>query len=264
MIDNFDTTYDDQFEVIYEKMNSRELFNECDQTIDGVETGESMSFTLCYDILKTRSDGGVDLDGSKKYSLVMMDNQQATSCPNCKKILLTKNSEPKTRIMPAWISKLFDWEKRRLISEQEVQNALDYLSRNGVPVSSDKKSADRLALKNEEFAKYQNRLSKAYSENLFVSAIQMLEYKPADRFSGIVCKIQNDVITLDADYTNGIMEYGVVFFRLKVFDTSGNLITDGLSKIVDVAPKSFRHLAISAPAVQDPHYCTVEVDSKFP
>ena len=53
-------------------MNSRELYNECDQTIEGIKTGETLIFTLCYDVLKSRNHGEVNLDGPKKYLLVMM------------------------------------------------------------------------------------------------------------------------------------------------------------------------------------------------
>jgi hypothetical protein len=117
--------------------------------------------------------------------------------------------------------------------------------------------------KNKELASYQHALSRAYNDNLFVSAIQMIESKGSDGFTGMICKKQNNVITLDADYTSDDVEYKVIFFRLRVFDGSGNVEIDGLSKIVNVAPKSFRHLSISAPAVQNPSYCTVDVDSKF-
>lgn len=255
VIDNYETTYDDQLEVIYEKMNSRELFNECDQTIEGIENGKSISFTLCYDILKSRSKG-VDLDGPKKYLLVMMDNQQSTSCPNCKKITLESN----TQTMPSWTSKLLEWKKRNLISEHEVNTAINHLKKNNLLY---KESHNLLTLKNKEFARYQKILSEAYSKNLFVSTIQMIESKPQDSFTGMFCKKQNNVITLDADYTNNNKTYDVIFFRLTVFDDSGAAI-EGMSKIVNVAPKSFRHLSTSVPSVNNPMYCAIEVDFKFP
>jgi hypothetical protein len=263
VIDNYDTSYDDQLEVTYEKMNSRELYNECDQTIDSIKTGESLSFTLCYDILKSRNAGGVILDGPKKYLLIMMDNQQSTSCPNCKKIVLTKDSGPPTQIMPKWVSKLLDWNEKHLISKEEFQRALDYLVSMGIIRNESRKSPDDLTRKNNELAEYQDTLSNAYNKNLFVSAIHMLESKHPNEFTGVICKKQNSIITLDADYTNDNVQYDVVFFRLKVFDESGNKAAEGLSKIVDVAPKSFRHLSISVPAIQNPSYCTVNVDSKF-
>jgi hypothetical protein len=264
LVDNYDTTYDDEFEVRYEEMNSRELYNECDQTIEGIDTGESLNFTLCYDILRLHNKGAVDLQGSKRYVLVMMDNQQSTSCPNCKKIMLTKESGSQMQIMPKWVLKLVDWKNRFLISEEEFQKAMEYLASRGIIDMDSEKSLGGLAAKNKELANYQHILSSAYNKNLFVSAIQMLEARDSADFTGMICKKQNNVITLDADYTNENTEYEVIFFRLKVFDSSGNVAIDGLSKIVDVAPKSFRHVSVSAPAVQDPNYCTISVDSRFP
>jgi hypothetical protein len=166
--------------------------------------------------------------------------------------------------MPKWVLRLVDWEKRHLISEKELQNALTYLDSRGITWFYSKKSPDALAEKNKEIAAYQSILSDAYSKNLFVSHIEMFETKHPDGFSGTICKKQNDIITLEADYSNDDTGYRVIFFRLKVFDGSGNFLIDGLSKIVDVAPKSFRHVSVSAPAVANPSYCTVDVDSKFP
>lgn len=263
VVDNYDTTYDDEFEVRYEKMNSRELYNECDQTIENIDINESLDFTLCYDILKSRNKGEVNLDDSRKYVLVMMDNSQSTSCPNCKKITLQNDPEPRTQIMPKWVSKLIDWKSRHLISEGEFQQSFGYLIDKGIIKADYGKPAYSIAEKWMELAAYEHILSKAYGRNLFVSAIQIVESKDSDGFTGIICKKQNNIITLDADYTNDDAKYKVVFFRLKVFDDSGSVAIDGLSKIVNVAPKSFRHVSISVPAVQNPSHCTVGVDAKF-
>lgn len=263
-VDSYDTTYDDEFEVMYEEMNSRELFNECDQTIKSAASGKQIEFTLCYNILKVRNEGGVKMDGQKKYMLVMMDNQQAGSCPNCKKIMLT-DDEPKRTAMPMWIQRLFEWKDKGLISETELRNSLNYLARFNAFIGADPKDESDifLSLKNKELAKYQDVLAKAYSRNVFVSAIGMFESKHSDGFTGIICKRQNDVVTLDADYTNEDIRYGTIFFRLKIYDNSGNVTAEGLSKIVDVAPKSYRHVSVSTPSVHNIRYCEVRVDSKF-
>lgn len=262
-VDTFDTTYDDEFAVIYEKMNSRELFNECDQTIKSLLLGKPLEFTLCYNILKIRNDGGIKMDDQKKYVLVMMDNQQTGSCPNCKKILLPiPDQEPS----PDWIGRLFEWKNQGLISEKDLQNSLNYLASVGISTSVQKtdESDFALALKNKEFARYQNSLAEAYGRNLFVSSIKMFQSVHEDKFTGVVCKKQNNIITLDADYTNEDARYGTIFFRLKVYDDFGNPYAEGLAKIVDVAPKSFRHLSVSTPSIQNASYCEVRVDSKFP
>jgi hypothetical protein len=264
VIDNYDTSYDDQLEVTYEEMNSRELFIECDQTIEHIDTGKSFNFTLCYDILRARNNYAVDLDGPRKYFLVMMDNKQASSCPNCKKVLLTNNLEPQIQQLPKWVQNLYVWKENNLISETDLQNALEYLASKGIVSAVDPKLTHSLFLKNQELAKYQKILSEAYNKNLFVSAIEFFEPKHSDSFSGVVCKKQNNVITLDGYYTNDDAQYDTVFFRLLVYDDSGNMTAQGLSKIVYVAPKQYRHFFVSTPLVESPNYCVVNVDSKFP
>jgi hypothetical protein len=263
VIDNHDTTWDDEFEVRYEKMNSRELYNECDRTIEDIKIGASLNFTLCYDILKSVNKGGVNLEGSKKYLLVMMDNHQSTSCPNCKKIQLTNDLGLQTCYMPKWVQGLYVWKEKRLISESDLQNALDYLASRDTVTGIDSKSANALFFKNKELAKYQSILSEAYSKNRFGSTVEIFESKYSDEFSGVVCKKQNNIITFDADYANDNVKYNTIFFRLRVYDDSGDMIAQGLSKIVNVAPKSYRHLSISTPFVEHPSYCLVSVDSKF-
>ena len=89
IVDNYYTSYDDQLEVRYDNLQSRELFEECDYTNDRVRIGESKVFTVCYDVLRIWNNENLNLDDSKKYYLVMMNINQVTSCPNCKKILLS-------------------------------------------------------------------------------------------------------------------------------------------------------------------------------
>lgn len=262
-VDSYDTTYDDEFEVIYEKMNSRELFNECDQTIESLTSGRTAEFTLCYNILKVRNDGGIKMDGQKKYMLVMMDNQQAGSCPNCKKVsLIDYESDKEDR--PEWIQRLYEWKDTGLISEKDLQNSLRYLASLGIIKEHRIESGLSLASKNRELARYQEALAEAYSRNLFVSSIGLFESKYPDRFTGVICKSQNGVITLDADYTNEDAGYGVIFFRLKLYNEYGDVSAEGLSKVVNVHPKSYRHVSVSTPSVQNIRYCEVSVDSKFP
>ncbi len=264
-INNYDTRYDDELEVIYEKMNSRELFEECDQTIKTTKPRESLNLTLCYNILKVGNDGGIKIGGQKKYMLVMMDNQQASSCPNCKKIMLTKYFEPDRENFPLWAQRLFDWKEKHLISEMDLQNSLNYLAEIGMSVRSEISAGSdfSLAMKNKELAKYQEILSTAYSRNLFVSAIEIFETKYSDEFTGAICKKQNNIITLEADYTNDEARYDTIFFRLKIYDSLGNTSAEGLSKLVDVAPKTFRHVSVSTPSVHNTKYCEISVDSKF-
>jgi len=74
MVDNYDTTYDANLEVRYDDLPSRELFEECNYTNDRISIGESKVFTLCFDVLRIWQNEILNLDGKKKYFLVMMDN----------------------------------------------------------------------------------------------------------------------------------------------------------------------------------------------
>lgn len=116
MVDNYDTSYDSELEVRYDDLPSHELFEECDYTNDRILVEQSKVFTLCYDVLRIWQNEILILDGKKKYFLAMMDNDKSTSCPNCKKIVLSgsKTNFEKGETSPKWIQKIFDWHERVL------------------------------------------------------------------------------------------------------------------------------------------------------
>jgi hypothetical protein len=82
-------------------------------------------------------------------------------------------------------------------------------------------------------------------------------------FSGVLCKKQNNIVTLSGDYTNDEAHYKAIFFKLLLFDDYGNVVAGGLSKIVDVVPKEFRHFSVSTPYKGKMNNCLVMIDSKF-
>jgi len=71
IVDNYSTSYDDELEVRYDDLPSRELFEECDYTNDRIMIGQSKVFTLCYDVLRIWQNEPLILDGNKKYFLMM-------------------------------------------------------------------------------------------------------------------------------------------------------------------------------------------------
>lgn len=266
MVDNYYTSYDDELEVRYDKLNSRELFNECDYTNDRIKIGQSKVFTVCYDVLRSWANQVLDIDDQKRYYLVMMDNYKATSCPNCKKVLLSTPSESDQKHhIPDWIQNILEWHKQGLISDHEYQNSIEYLIEMGIITEDAFKKEIQLMLaeKNMQLKDHQAKLLLAQQTNLYVSSMKFYESKYNDEFSGVLCKKQNNIVTLSGDYTNDGIYYYTVFFKLILFDEFGNVVASGLSKIVDVTSKDFRNFSVSTPYKGNIDQCLVMVDSKF-
>ncbi len=266
MVDNYYTSYDDELEVRYDKLNSRELFNECDYTNDRVGMGQSKVFTVCYDVLRSWANEVLYIDGQKRYYLVMMDNYKATSCPNCKRVLLSTPSESDQKHhIPDWIQNILEWHKQGLISDHEYQNSIEYLIETGIITEDAFKKEIQLMLaeKNMQLKDHQAKLLLAQQTNLYVSSMNFYESIYNDEFSGVLCKKQNNIVTLSGDYTNEGIYYYTVFFKLILFDEFGNVVASGLSKIVDVTSKDFRNFSVSTPYRGHIDQCLVMVDSKF-
>ena len=271
LVDNYETSYDAELEVRYDDLPSRELFEECDYTNDRIMIGQSKVFTLCFDVFRIWQNEILNLDGKKKYFLTMMDNSQSTSCPNCKKILLSVSNSnlEKEEIIPKWIQKTFDWHEKGLISTRELQNSINYLESKGIISENFSSNSsfpiNSLEEKNRQLKVHQAQLSRLDNNNLQVSHQQFYESKYlSDDFTGLFCKKQNNIVTLDGDYTNNEdIFYDTIFFKLYIFNDSGNVITTGISKAVDVASKEFRHFSVSALHQGDLNHCLVLVDSKF-
>jgi hypothetical protein len=227
-----------------------------------------MVFTLCYDVLRIWNNNKIlQLDDSKKYYLVMMDNHQATSCPNCKKILLSSQELDNKYHFPDWVQNLINWHSQGIVSDIEYQNTIKYLVLKGI-IS---KTGDEFNLpatledKNQQLKEHQARLSLAQQTNLYVSHMKFYESDYDDKIlSGVLCKKQNNIVTLLADYTNDDAYYDVIFFKLLVIDERDNVVSTGLSKIVDVLPKEFRHFEVSTPYAGKLNSCYIMIDSKFP
>jgi hypothetical protein len=268
MVDNYYTSYDDELEVRYDNLQSRELFEECDYTNDRVRIGESMVFTLCYDVLRIWNNNKIlQLDDSKKYYLVMMDNHQATSCPNCKKILLSSQELDNKYHFPEWVQNLINWHSQGIVSDIEYQNTIKYLVTKGIISKTGDESYLPATLedKNQKLKEHQARLSLAQQTNLYVSHMKFYESDYDDKIlSGVLCKKQNNIVTLSADYTNDDAYYDAIFFKLLVIDELENVVSTGFSKIVDVVPKEFRHFEVSTPYAGKLNSCYIMIDSKFP
>jgi len=267
IVDNYYTSRDDELAVRYDNLHSRELFEECDRISDIVRIGQSKVFTACYDVLRIWNNEILNIDGAKKYYLVMMNNDQATSCPNCKKILLSTPELSHIYQIPAWVQNLEEWHKQGIVSDREYQDSIEYLVAAGViPEAADRTHlAASLEDKNRQLKERQARLSLAEQTNLYVSSINFYESEFDDKvFGGVLCKKQNNIATLSGDYTNDESHYKAIFLKLQLFDGYGNVVAEGLSKMIDVVPKEFRHFSVSTPYNDKVSRCLVTIDSKFP
>ncbi len=167
--------------------------------------------------------------------------------------------------VPDWIQNILEWYKQGLISDQEYQNSIEYLIETGI-ITEDafkKEIQIMLAEKNRQLKDHQANLLLAQQTNLYVSSMKFYESKYNDEFSGVLCKKQNNIVTLSGDYTNEGIYYYTVFFKLILFDEFGNVVASGLSKIVDVTSKDFRNFSVSTPYKGNIDQCLVMVDSKF-
>ena len=167
--------------------------------------------------------------------------------------------------VPDWIQNILEWYKQGLISYQEYQNSIEYLVEMGIITEDVFKKEIQLLLaeKNMQLKDHQAKLLLAQQTNLYVSSINFYESKYNDEFSGVLCKKQNNIVTLSGNYTNDGIYYYTVFFKLILFDEFGNVVASGLSKIVDVTSKDFRNFSVSTPYKGNIDKCLVLVDSKF-
>jgi hypothetical protein len=266
LVDNYSTIYDDELEVIYDNLQSRELFEECDWIIERIRIEQSKEITVCYNILRSWNNEVLNIDGEKQYYLVMMNNKQKTSCPNCKKILLSSLEPTLNYQIPSWVQNLFEWHQLGIISDQEFEYSIEYLVAAGI-IPEEKEKIQPISIlenKNLQLKEHQARLSLAQQVNLYVSAMSFYETNHSENFTGVICKKQNNVVTLSGDYTNEDAYYEAVFFKLLVFDELNNVVSTGLSKIVDVIPGEFTHFSVSTPYKGKINSCFVMIESKFP
>src|SRR3972149_6556566 len=149
LVDNYSTIYDDELEVIYENLESRELFEECDHIHERIRIGQSKVFTICFNVLRIWHNEVLTIDGQKQYYVVMMDNQ------------------------------------RGIISDQEFEYSIKYLVERGIISKENEKiQPTTMEEKNLQLKEHQARLSLAQQNNLYVSAMNFYESKYNDSFSG--------------------------------------------------------------------------------
>ena len=180
--------------------------------------------------------------------------------------LLSTISVPTTKYYtPRWVQNLFEWNQLGMISDKEFEYSIKYLVERGIiSKENEKMQPTTMEEKNLQLKEHQARLSLAQQTNLYVSAMNFYESKYSDDFSGVLCKKQNNIVTLSGDYTNDGVYYQAVFLKLLIFDDLGNVVGTGIAKIVDVTPKDLRDFSVSTPYKGKINSCLVMIDSRFP
>ncbi len=264
--DVYKTTYKIHLNEKYDDLQSRKLFEECDYVNKAIHLNQSKSFTVCYEVLRNFPNESLSFEENKKYFLLMNDNTKGTSCPDCKKILLTPAKPiPAEFMMPPWVENLFSWHAKGLISEEDFQNSLDFLQKQGIVTQIPESKPVEITLeeKNLILKEFQTKLAAAQTTNLYVSASTFYEPKHFDDFSGVVCRQQNNIVTFSGDYSNEDEYFDAILFKLSLYDDYGDVVETGLSKISDVSTKELRHFEVSAPYYEKFNHCLIIIDSKF-
>ena len=103
MLDNYYPQYIEDFKLRFQDISLPSELSECVLLNHSLRINQTKTLSVCFDVRQKWSNKPMDLDGPRQYYLVMMDNKFASSCPNCKSILLNdyyQNPIIKTNIPP--------------------------------------------------------------------------------------------------------------------------------------------------------------------
>lgn len=147
LVDNYYTLHDKELETKYDDYPNLKIFEDCGYLHDRIFENQTKIYSVCFDILRNSNNEVLNIDGLKYYFLVLMDNAQFNSCPNCvenllsskimdpnnKKILLSSSlqglvDQNDIKNLPSWFQKTIEWHKQGMISEFELINAINYLN----------------------------------------------------------------------------------------------------------------------------------------
>ena len=91
---SFQTFYESNFEVRYKGFDSQNYFDNCEYFHEVLLDWDTKTKTVCFDVLRRLNIIPVNFEDAKQYSLVLMDNKQSNSCPNCIEFILSTKSDP--------------------------------------------------------------------------------------------------------------------------------------------------------------------------
>ena len=106
IVDNYYPHYIEDFKLRFQDILLPSELSECVLLNHNLKINQTKTLSVCFDVRQKWSNEPLDLDGHRQYYLVMMDNKFASSCPNCKSVLLDdyyltpimKTTSPRTQI----------------------------------------------------------------------------------------------------------------------------------------------------------------------
>jgi hypothetical protein len=88
IVDNYYPQYIEDFKLRFQDISLPSELSECVLLNHGLRINQTKTLSVCFDVRQKWSNEPMDLDGPRQYYLVMMDNKFASSCPNCKSVLI--------------------------------------------------------------------------------------------------------------------------------------------------------------------------------
>jgi len=90
MVDTYYPQYIENFKLRFQDIILPQSLFECELLNHSLLINQTRTLSVCFDIKQKWTNQPLDLNGSRLYYLVMMDNKFVTSCPNCKSVLLNE------------------------------------------------------------------------------------------------------------------------------------------------------------------------------
>jgi len=103
LVDNYYPHYIEDFKLRFQDILLPPELSECVLLNHTLRINQTKTLSVCFDVRQKWTNQPMDFSGPRKYYLVMMDNKFASSCPNCKSILLNdyyKNPLIESKLAP--------------------------------------------------------------------------------------------------------------------------------------------------------------------
>jgi len=103
LVDNYYPHYIEDFKLRFQDISLPSELSECVLLNHSLRINQTKTLSVCFDVRQKWTNQPMDFGGPRQYYLVMMDNKFASSCPNCKSILLDnyyKNPIVKAKLPP--------------------------------------------------------------------------------------------------------------------------------------------------------------------
>jgi len=88
IVDNYYPQYIEDFKLRFQDISLPSELAECVLLNHDLKINQTKILSVCFDVRQKWSNEPMDFDGPRQYYIVMMDNKFASSCPNCKSVLI--------------------------------------------------------------------------------------------------------------------------------------------------------------------------------